>query len=225
MKIYLEKIITLMEKGDDEISKDLFNALCKIVKKIFNDVSFNICYEDVEDRLMDLIYKFIKDFKINSLSVNSNTDINSNDEINMFLIEKNITWNELQDNQKIELLTEYKNNVIAPKIYKYLKKSIKNIIINYKKEIENKIFISDFDDRNISICFQEKKDYKSRLKELVDGLEYISLRKKEKEFIYLMYNNGDVRKVKEIAEILKISVQAVHKRITRITEHYQEINQ
>lgn len=40
-----------------------------------------------------------------------------------------------------------------------------------------------------------------------------------------MYNNGDVRKAVEVAEILKISVQAVHKRITRITEHYQEINQ
>ncbi len=214
-----------MQKNDDEISEDLFNALCKVVKKIFNEVSFNICYEEVEDRLMDLIYKFIKDYKINSLSVNSNTDINSNDEFDIFLKEKNITWNKLQDNQKIELLIEYKSNVIAPKISKYFKKSIKNIIINYKKENEDKVYISDFDDRNISICFQEENDYKKRLKELVDGLEYKSLRKEEKEFIYLMYNNGDVRKAVEVAEILKISVQAVHKRITRITEHYQEINQ
>lgn len=214
-----------MQKSDDEISEDLFNALCKVVKKIFNEVSFNICYEEVEDRLMDLIYKFIKDYKINSLSVNSNADINSNDEFDIFLKEKNITWNKLQGNQKIELLIEYKSNVIAPKISKYFKKSIKNIIINYKKENEDKVYISDFDDRNISICFQEENDYKKRLKELVDGLEYKSLRKEEKEFIYLMYNNGDVRKAVEVAEILKISVQAVHKRITRITEHYQEINQ
>lgn len=214
-----------MQKNDDEISEDLFNALSKVVKKIFNEVSFNICYEEVEDRLMDLIYKFIKDYKINSLSVNSNTDINSNDEFDIFLKEKNITWNKLQGNQKIELLIEYKSNVIAPKISKYFKKSIKNIIINYKKENEDKVYISDFDDRNISICFQEENDYKKRLKELVDGLEYKSLRKEEKEFIYLMYNNGDVRKAVEVAEILKISVQAVHKRITRITEHYQEINQ
>lgn len=90
-----------MQKNDDEISEDLFNALCKVVKKIFNEVSFNICYEEVEDRLMDLIYKFIKDYKINSLSVNSNTDINSNDEFDIFLKEKNITWNKLQGNQKI----------------------------------------------------------------------------------------------------------------------------
>ena len=173
---------------------------------------------------MDLNYKFVKDFNINSLSAKSNADVNSKDVFNMYLKEKNIIWEKLRDDKKIELLNEYKCNVIVPKIYKYLKKCIKNIIINYKKEIEGEIYISDFDNRYISMCFQEN-DYKKRLKELVDSLEYMSLRKDEKEFIYLMYNDGDIRKVKEIAEILKISVQAVHKRITRITKHYQEINQ
>ena len=225
MKKYIEKIIILMEKDDNEISKDLFDALSKVVKKIFNLVSFNICYEIIEERFIDLIYKFIADFKINSLSADSKTDINSREKFKTFLKEKKLIWNKLEEDKKIKLLVEYKSEVIAPQIYAYLQKSVKHIIINYKKEIEDKIYVSNFDERNISIYFQEELDYRKRLKELVDGLEYISLRKDEKEFIYLMYNNGDIRKAKEIAEILKISVQAVHKRITRNTKHYQEINQ
>ena len=47
MRKYIEKIIILMEKDDNEISKDLFDALSNVIRRIFIDVAFNIRYEDI----------------------------------------------------------------------------------------------------------------------------------------------------------------------------------
>ena len=204
----IRRIIILSCKDNDEISKDLFDEVNKVVIQIFITVAFNIVIEEVEDKLTDLVINFIKELK---------EDIE-----NKFLSAGLIA--ELNFKNEQEIYKDQYLDRITYKIYIYLRKSVINIIKNQRKKRTKEIPLS-FLKEKIIISETKENNYKERLRELIENLDYISLTNKDKQFIYLMYNNGDVLTVKEIALILKISIQAVYKRINRITKHYQEINQ